>query len=382
MTMTTKPIGLYLHIPFCKSKCNYCDFCSYAGVKDDLADRYVEAVGRELLSYKRSEKIKIDTVFLGGGTPSLLSARQLENLLGKAHEALSVCENSEITVEVNPATVTEEKLTAYKSLGINRISIGMQSIFQNELKKLGRMHTKEDFLTCYNNVRKAGIDNVSFDIMYGIPEQTKESFLKTLKYAVGLSPEHLSVYSLIVEPGTPFYDMQSSLCIPDEDAVCDMYYSATEILSASGYNHYEISNYALPGFECRHNLKYWGAEEYIGAGLSAYSYFNGRRYGNFGDKAMLSDLSDYVMGERERIAYDENVTDDEKIKEYIMLRLRLSSGIVFEDYKSLFTQDFRAGREKNIQGLLKAGLAISDEEHFALTEKGFFVSNSIISELI
>lgn len=380
--MTTKPIGLYLHIPFCKRKCSYCDFCSYAGVKDEIADRYVDAVGRELLSYKRSEKIKIDTVFFGGGTPSLLSSEQLERLVGKAHDAFSICENSEITIEVNPATVTAEKLLAYKSLGINRISIGMQSIFQNELKKLGRIHTKEDFLNCYNNVRRAGIDNVSFDIMYGIPEQTRESFLKTLKYAVGLSPEHLSVYSLIVEPGTPFFDMQGSLLIPDEDTVCDMYYSATEILGSAEYSHYEISNYALPGFECRHNLKYWGGEEYIGVGISAYSYFNGRRYGNFGDKSTESDLSDYNIGERERFAYDEYITDDEKIKEYIMLRLRLRAGIVFEDYRALFLQDFRVGRERAIRGLTEAGLAVSDEERFALTEKGFFVSNSIISELI
>ncbi len=373
--MRADPIGLYVHIPFCIKKCNYCDFCSFSDLNTDVRSAYISRLIDEIFGYKREDKIKIGTVFFGGGTPSLLSPSEFSRIADAIYSTFDIAEGSEFTIEVNPKTITPEKLSAYRAHGVNRISIGLQSIHENELKKLGRIHSFSDFQEAYELVRAEGINNVSVDIMYGIPEQTPESFKETLGAVLKMSPDHISCYGLILEENTPFWDMMDELPIPSEDEECEMYYAAADILSRSGYSHYEISNYAKPGFESKHNLKYWHAEEYIGVGISAYSYFCGKRYGN--SRSMSEYLSDFSP------KYDEEILGvKERAYEYAMLSLRLSSGVSLSKYKELFGFDFLSGREEEISRLINAGYLKNDNGRVFLTERGFYVSNAILAELL
>ena len=371
--MTTK--GLYIHIPFCKRKCAYCDFCSSADFDGELTERYIRAVLAEAAEYGRDEKIPIDTLYLGGGTPSLLSLSQLEMLLAGLDKYFDILPDAERTIEVNPGTMTESKARGYKALGFNRVSVGLQSVHENELKKLGRIHTFGDFLHSYAILRHAGFDNISIDLMYGIPEQTRDSFSSTLDTVLSLFPEHISVYGLIVEEGTPFFEQRDMLPLPDEDAECDMYYLAHGKLTSHGYSHYEISNYAQDGHKSRHNLKYWRAEEYIGLGLSAYSYFEGRRYGNGRD--MSSYLDGCYMSE------DDGAVDNEQAAyEYTMMHLRLSEGIFLSDYEHRFGQKFTDGREQKIEEYIRLGLMDISDGRLFLTHRGFYVSNHILVNIL
>ncbi len=379
--MTTKPIGLYVHIPFCLKKCTYCDFCSFDRMNESDFDLYVNALCKEIESYKREPKISVDTIFFGGGTPSILSVSMLEKIVKTIKSTFDTTALSEFTVETNPKTINTQKALKYKAMGVNRVSIGLQSIHQNELKILGRIHNFEDFLEAYYAFCNVGINNINVDLMYGIPEQTKESFFETLYKVIALSPKHLSLYSLILEDNTPLANNINKFSLPDEDTVCDMYYSAAKILSENGYSHYEISNYAKCGFECSHNLKYWNNEEYIGVGISAYSYYESIRFGNEGDRANIQTLKNYLNGEKNLTSFEQN-DNSSKMYEYVMLRLRLKSGIDFAEYKKLFNQDFIAGREDKLKFLCENGFADIDNSGFRLTEKGFFVNNSIILELL
>ena len=369
--MRTDPIGLYIHVPFCLKKCNYCDFSSF--VKEDRAP-YVNALLRDIDSYK-GKCIHVDTVFFGGGTPSLLSKDEMALIFKHVKEAFILHDDSEITLEANPKTLTEDKLRAYIDLGINRVSMGLQSIHENELKKLGRIHSFEDFLSTYETVRSCGIDNINVDLMYGIPEQTKESFEKTLRRVTMLSPSHISVYGLILEEGTPLFASKDDLILPSEDEECDMYYLARDILVSCGYSHYEVSNYSKFGRECRHNLKYWRDEEYIGVGLSAYSYYEGRRFGK--SRSFESYLSDPLL-----IDESESVDSKERKYEYVMLRTRLSEGFSLEEYKGLFGEDFAACRSDMIKTLSDGGYVKIENGRFSFTDKGLYVGNSLLTELI
>ncbi len=378
--MKAKSVGLYVHIPFCLSKCAYCDFCSFSTKDESLIDGYVDALCNEIYSYREKE-ISVDTVFFGGGTPSLLSPDLLKKILYAINATFDLSELSEFTVEVNPKTLSRDKLLQYISCGVNRISIGMQSIHENELKKLGRIHNYSDFLSTYNLCRELGISNINVDIMYGIPDQTVDSFKSTLEQIISLNPEHLSVYSLIVEPGTPLSENINALDIPDDDCVFDMYQACCNLLSSNGYEHYEISNFALSGYECRHNIKYWNTDEYIGVGLSAHSYFDGFRFSNNAtkdDKQLLLDYINVDFSHTERAQIDKN----DAIYEYIMLRLRLSDGIVLSEFKKKFGFDFLDGRKDKITKFVKLGLATLTDDAFSLTEKGFFLSNAILVELL
>lgn len=372
--MTTDGRGLYVHIPFCKRKCNYCDFCSYADSIDLNLEPYVSALISEAEQYRRDKKIKIDTVYFGGGTPSLLPPAVLEHVLVRVSDIFDISGTAEVTLEANPATFDKDKLVAYKALGVNRISVGLQSIHENELKKLGRIHTPEQIYSSYKCIRDVGFDNVNLDLMYGIPEQTENSFASTLDAVIALEPEHVSAYGLIVEEGTPFYLERKTLSLPDEDTECAMYYMAAERLSCAGYRHYEISNYAKHGMESRHNLKYWRAEEYIGLGVSAYSYFEGKRYGN------ARTLSSYLSTQTP--AESEVLTRKDEMYEYAMMRLRLIEGISLADYRSRFGADFTRGRESIIERFLSLGLLSVSEDSLSLTERGFYLSNTILAEIL
>ena len=373
--MTPNPIGLYVHIPFCVRKCNYCDFCSFSQASVSWKEEYIDALVSEIRSYK-SKGLTLDSIFFGGGTPSLLEPNEFVRILDSIKDSFYFSSDLEFTLEVNPGTITEEKAKLYAQSGVNRISIGMQSIHENELKMLGRIHNYEEFLSCYKLIKDAGISNINVDVMYGIPCQTKESFLETLEAVTSLSPSHISLYGLILEEGTPFYEQRSILALPEEDTECDMYFLAAEYMKDKGYSHYEISNYALPGFECRHNLKYWRCKEYIGVGLAAYSYFEGRRFGN------SRDTDEYLKQNDREYEYEEIVDADTLVYEYVMLGLRLKEGISFSDYEGRFGKSFLSGREKTLDALISGGYAKIKGERLSLTERGFYVSNRILTDLI
>ncbi len=345
-------------------------------VSADWRDEYIDKLCSEIESYN-DYNIVLDTLFFGGGTPSLLKPYEFEKVCSSIQKTFYVTTNAEFTLEVNPKTLTRENLGVFISCGVNRLSIGLQSIHENELKILGRIHNYADFLDCYAIAREMGINNINIDLMYGIPEQTKDSFIDTLDTVLQLTPEHISLYGLILEEGTPFWNMKNELTIPSEDAECDMYYIAAEKLKSHGYSHYEISNYAKKDYESRHNLKYWRCKEYIGVGAAAYSYLSGERYGN------SSNISEYLSENCEKYNCREKIYRDSEMYEYIMLGLRLKEGISLLDYKERFSEDFiNKRRSKRLKEYIECGYMIADKNTIALTERGFYISNTILTELL
>ncbi len=372
--MTTKSYGLYIHLPFCVKRCNYCDFCSSSGRSDDEIRNYVSRLMDEMATYKANPPLCIDSIYFGGGTPSLVDNVYIHRILSSVYSIFSVVSTPEVSMEVNPGTITGSKAGAYKSMGFNRISIGLQSAQQNELDILGRIHNYDEFCTSYRILRDGKFDNINIDLMYGIPNQTVASFSDTLDKVLMLEPEHISAYSLIVEQGTAFYDWRNSLNLPSEDDECHMYYLASEKLGTAGYEHYEISNYAKAGKMSRHNLKYWRTEEYIGVGASAYSYYQGRRYGN------TASIDDYISGVT--LVESSDVDLGDKAYEYAMMRLRLKEGFSLTEYKKQFKKSFLKGKEKLIKEYIRLGLVDLSGDRISLTEKGFYVSNTILTELL
>ena len=373
--MKADPIGLYVHIPFCVRKCAYCDFCSYPYSDISWREDYIHRLCAEISEYE-GRNIKVNSIFFGGGTPSLLKEAEFRYIVGAIKKSFMISADAEFTIEANPKTLTEKNLASYIDCGVNRISIGLQSIHENELKSLGRIHNYTDFLDSYNLVRSLGIDNINVDLMYGIPEQTKESFAETLDSLIELAPEHISVYGLILEEGTPLYKNRDALTLPSEDAECDMYYIASQKLSLAGYSHYEISNYAKLGYECRHNLKYWRCEEYIGVGVNAHSYFDGIRFAN------SDDISEYLDVKCKKYITEDISDSTDEAYEYVMLRLRLAEGLSLSDYYLRFGENFLEGRGPMIDKLRGLGYIGIQNDRLFLTEKGFYVSNAILCELI
>ena len=374
--MTDKrKIGIYIHIPFCRSKCLYCDFCSKPTRDSERISAYVDRLIEDIRAYKTDVEIMpADTVYFGGGTPTLMTAQQYGRILDAVRERFGIFPNAEITSECNPRTVDLEKLKEMKAVGVNRISMGMQSGDDGELKALDRAHTYKDASDAVKMVREAGFSNLSLDIMYGIPNQTKESLRDTVEKAVALSPEHLSLYALKVEEGTPFYDMMDKLSLPDDDTVADMYTYICDTLEKNEYNKYEISNFARLGFESRHNLKYWEYEDYIGFGPAAHSFIGGKRIEN------LSDVDTYLCGEDIVGAINE-IPLREQANEYVMLSMRLARGVDTADFKKRFSLDF----EKEFgEGFKKyfPEFVLVENGRYSFTEKGFLVSNYILSDAL
>ena len=335
---------------------------------------YTDAVVREIREYSSPCRIKVNTVFFGGGTPSVLPAEMFLKITYAVSEVFDIADDAEFSVEVNPGAVSADTLRAYRKAGVNRISIGLQSTHADELSSLGRIHSYEEFLQTYREIRACGFSNINIDLMYGIPNQTKSSFSQTLDRVIALGPEHISAYGLIIEEGTVFFEKRTSLNLPSEDSECEMYGIACERLSASGYSHYEISNYAKPGFECKHNLKYWRDEEYIGIGLSAHSCYLGKRYSN------TSVLSRYIKDKHPRECLSENAASDPF--EYAMLRLRLAEGLSTLEYENKFGAPFAIGKENTVADFVKYGLLKINGERISLTEKGFYLSNHILAQLL
>ena len=382
-----KKLAIYIHIPFCVRKCLYCDFLS-APASDETREQYVQALCREIREERKSYvNYKIETIFLGGGTPSLLSGEQLDRILGTVFDAYQVADDCEISMEVNPGTVTKEKLKAYKRAGVNRLSIGMQSAVEEELQSLGRIHSSEDAFDTYELAIKTGFNNINIDLMSAIPGQTKESWKESLKRILDLepAPAHVSAYSLIIEEGTPFFENTPTL--PDEDTEREMYKITNDILSESGYLRYEISNYAKPGFACRHNCTYWERGSYAGFGIGAASLVEQVRFSN------TRNLKDYLGKylKNATVAIKENrqeLSVEEQMEEFMFLGLRMMRGVSAGKFSDLFGKTIEQVYPGIVEKYCRQGLLQkipeqgSGEVRIALTERGIDVSNVIMADFL
>jgi putative oxygen-independent coproporphyrinogen III oxidase len=368
--------GIYIHIPFCRKKCDYCDFYSVIPASD-LQQRYTEALLTHLRETSQFVHSPVETVYIGGGTPAMLGEKNLVTLLKEVQRLYAITSSPEITVELNPESTSFKLLSSLKKAGCTRLSIGVQSAVDDELKKLGRLHTFDEAKSAVELCRKAGFDNISVDLMYGIEGQTPESFRYSLQEVINLDPEHVSCYGLKVEQGTPLWDRRETADLPDDDAQADFYETACTMLRQAGYQHYEISNFAKPGYASQHNLKYWRLEPYLGFGPGAHSDFAGRRY------SIVSSLDAYIEGienDGEVIEEMEEILPQQRAAEYVMLRLRLAEG--FDP--SEFLRQFMIWPDSigdKLREYEKSGHAKVDGR-WSLTEKGFLISNTIISSLL
>ena len=363
--------GLYIHIPFCKQKCKYCDFVSFPCM-EDTADKYVDALKREAEQYRGE---KIDTIFIGGGTPSILTPKQIEEVTKMCFDVFDAASDCEFTTEANPGTIDDDKIKAMLNGGINRISVGVQSFNDDELKKIGRIH---DAKTAYNTIchlDKMGFQNINLDLMTALPSQTFDSLKNTLNTAVSLPLKHISAYSLIIEDGTPIEKEYSKglLDIPNEDTDREMYMHTVDFLGKNGFKQYEISNFAKDGYECRHNVKYWTGEEYIGLGTAAHSYIGNCRFYN------TSDINEYIGGAEKEVI---ELTENDKIAEFMITGLRMNRGVSETDFKSRFGKDINDVFASEFDKFIKLGLMQYIDGRYSLTLDGINVSNSILCEFV
>ena len=375
-----KPLGIYVHIPFCRSKCEYCDFYSLGGSRDrHLVDDYLQALGAHIKETGAlAQDYQVDTVYFGGGTPSFFGADNLRRIFAEIQHRFRVDKDAEITFEANPDSVSTSLLRKLRSEGFNRMSLGVQSDRDEVLKKLGRPHNYEQARAAVQNARDCGFDNISLDLMYGLPNQTYEQWEQTLRHVLRLRPEHMSCYGLKVERGTPLWNYKEAVNLPSDDVQADMYLNAVRILREAGYEQYEISNFARPGFESRHNLKYWLGDEYIGFGPAAASDFAGKRYTN------RSDIQNYIRGLLEQdvsILFEcETIPARERAGEYVMLRLRTNRGISPEEYERNYLMPFEPLLDV-IRPMAERGFFLVQGGRWRLTPEGFLISNQIIARL-
>ena len=374
------PLGLYVHVPFCRSKCEYCDFYSLACKDDKLMDGYLDAVCAHIKEAGAlAPAYKVDTIYFGGGTPSFFGADGISTILATIRRNVDVDSNAEITVECNPDSVTDRLLHRIYAEGVNRISLGIQTDDDEILKKLGRPHTYAQAVSAFQRIRKAGFKNVSVDLMYGLPGQTLRNWQETMDNVLRLLPEHISCYGLKVEPGTPLYSYKEIANLPDDDLQADMYLSAVEMLRSRGYRHYEISNFARKGLYSRHNMKYWTGGEYLGFGPSASSDFAGKRF------VLSRDLQSYISGIRDGGEVMEDVQEiplRERAGEYLMLRLRTYQGIAADEYEQKFLLPFDPIRKILAKYRELGYVGVNDDGRWNLTAKGYLISNTILSELL
>lgn len=365
-----------MHIPYCAKKCNYCDFKSYAGQLDSTP-AYFSVLQQELLEKAEDAKdYEVDSIFIGGGTPSLVDPHYIAQIMKTIQENYAVADDCETTIEANPGTLSREKCRIYREAGINRISLGLQSTNDEELRVLGRIHTFQDYLKAVNMAVEAGFSNISTDLIFGVPGQTAESFSETLRKVLALPVTHISAYSLIVEEGTPFYDMdeKGQLNLPEETEERKMYWRGRELLQAHGFNQYEISNFAKAGYASRHNEKYWTGEPYLGFGVAAHSYFNGWRFWN------PDTISDYLTAEKP--AGKEEITFHESMQEYMMLGLRRTCGISKTAFMQKFGKDMKEIYTAELAKLQNIGLLEETEDTVRLTEKGMDYANLAFVEFV
>ena len=370
MINTNNSLGLYIHIPFCDGKCNYCDFYSFKA--DELTkDDYVNVLIDKIKSWSTELKDKcIDTIYFGGGTPSVLGTDRLCRTLEITLNSFKIASECEITLEANPTSANELNFTELKSAGFNRISLGMQSSVDSELMLLGRRHSKPDVIDTVNRIRQSGINNISLDVMMGIPEQTKESLRETLDFCISLDVPHISTYLLTVEPNTFFGKNFCNYNFADDDMQAELYQLTSQHLKQNGYSHYEISNFCKNNLHSRHNMRYWQLKDYLGLGPSAHSLINGKRF--YYPRSMDDFINDKII--------EDGVGGTEE--EYIMLMLRTRQGIIFEEFTNLFGKTLDKRILDKVKLYEKHGYIKTDDNSISLTEKGFLLSNTIIAELI
>ena len=400
-------LEIYIHIPFCVKKCDYCDFLS-APADFETKEKYVEALINEIkLNKNKMSEYVVDTVFIGGGTPSLLEENQISKIMSFLRDNCNMSENPEITIECNPGTITESKLLEYKKSGINRISFGLQSANDEELKSIGRIHNYAGFLESYNLARKCGFDNINVDLMSALPGQTLKSYEATLNKVVRLEPEHISAYSLIVEENTLMYDrvkkaqIKGINILPDEESERKMYYLTNNILRSNGYRKYEISNYSKPGKECKHNIGYWQRKEYLGFGIGAASLYKENRYNN------ISDINKYIevltnnikensinnVGNSSEVENQVNIlnsivknlqqlTERDRMEEFMFLGLRMMEGVSMEKFEQYFGKTYMEVYGKVQKRMEDKRFLINDNGYVKLTEFGIDLSNYVMSEFL
>lgn len=391
--MNRRELELYIHIPFCARKCAYCDFLSFAAPERSYRD-YMEQLMREIRGQSAGfQECVVTSIFLGGGTPSILPAGMVEKLFAVLRECFCIAVDAEITIEANPGTLSVEKLEVYRRSGINRLSLGLQSADERELSCLGRIHTYEEFLKSYERARQAGFANINVDLMSALPGQDLHSWKNTLRKVLMLRPEHISAYSLIIEEGTPFYERYGKGAasdqdagaaawppLPDEDTDREMYHLTKEMMAAQGYGRYEISNYAKPGFECRHNIGYWTGVDYLGLGLGASSYTFGYRYHNVEDldEYLSLDLRQAGAAAREI----QHLSLEERMEEFMFLGLRMMRGVSGSDFFERFGQNMWTVYGDAIRRMEKQGLMEVHMPQVRLTDLGVDVSNYVLSEFL
>ncbi|MSU02911.1 radical SAM family heme chaperone HemW [Tissierella pigra] len=371
-----KEISLYIHIPFCISKCYYCDFTSFSHENHRIHD-YISSLLIEMEMYK--EKLKdytIKTIFIGGGTPSSIDGKYIYKLLQFIYENFNTTGLTEITIEANPGTIDKEKVRLYKEAGINRVSMGVQTLDNNLLKSIGRIHTSEDFYRSYELLKGANIENINVDLIFGLPNQTIENVIDSLDKIIQIGVKHISYYGLILEENTKLYNLyrKGSITLPNEDIEREMYHKVTEYLINYGYNHYEISNYSLAGYECKHNLVYWDLEPYLGLGLSSHSYMENKRFFN------VSNINNYIKKLKEKdlpIDGEEIINLETEIEEFCILGLRKIKGINKLEFKRRFDEEIENRYEDIINKHINNGLIVNEKGFVKLTKKGLDLSNLV-----
>ena len=374
------PLGIYIHVPFCRSKCQYCDFYSLTTKDDNLLDGFLDAICDHIKEAGAlAPNYKVDSIFFGGGTPSFFGADGLATILTTIRRNFDVTNDAEITCEANPDSISDKLLGRLYAEGFNRISLGVQCDNNEILKKLGRPHTYEQAVNAYHRIRKAGFRNVSLDLIYGLPGQDLQAWQDTLENVLRLNPEHISCYGLKVEEGTPLFEYRQYANLPDDDVQADMYMAACEILRGRGFKQYEISNFCRKGLSSRHNTKYWTGGEYLGFGPSASSDFAGKRF------TLVRDLQTYIQGIRDGGEVMEDVQEiplRERAGEYLMLRLRTSGGIAAEEYERRFLLPFAPLEEILLKHENLYYTTRNEEGRWCLTPKGYLISNDIITDLL
>ncbi|MEG0875838.1 MAG: radical SAM family heme chaperone HemW [Oscillospiraceae bacterium] len=373
-----RKLGIYIHIPFCVGKCSYCDFYSLAG-QDDLMPKYQKALLKHLEeAAPQMEPYYIDTVYFGGGTPSFYGAKNICEIFNTLKNNAKVLKSAEVTLEMNPDSVTDEGLKLLKAEGVNRISLGVQSANDDILKLIGRRHSFKQAENAVRAIRAAGFDNLSLDLIYGLPGQTKGDWADTLSKAIALHPEHLSCYGLKIEDGTPICKYRGSPLLPDDDSQADMYLYMTDVLKHYGYPQYEISNFAMPGKQSRHNLKYWNLEDYMGFGPAAHSGIGGVRY------SYVRSINDYINGIQNGTSIIDEYEKTDKLEraaEYIMLGMRTQRGISESEYKAVYRSGFD-GLSYLLTEYEKKGWTERNGERWCFTSSGFLLSNILIGTLL
>jgi len=375
-------LGIYIHIPFCKQKCFYCDFCSFAN-KNEMQGKYVETVINEIKNITHKEKYTVTTIYLGGGTPSILNPNYIKNILQEIKSSFEILDDAEITIEINPGTVNEEKLKRYKEYGINRLSIGLQSANDKILKNIGRIHDYKQFEETFFYARKCGFKNINVDLMIGLPTQAIEDVKQTLEKIIQKNPEHISVYSLIIEEGTIIEKLinENKLQLPDEETERIMYWTVVNELKENGYNQYEISNFSKKTYESKHNTNCWKQNQYIGLGTSAHSYLNKKRYSN------TNNIEEYIKNIQENnisknITIHEEQTEESTMNEYMLLGLRMIQGININEFKQKFKIDPTIKYKEILEKLQKENLIQITETSIKLTKQGIDFGNIVWEEFI